>query len=287
VLIQIEKLTYIYAPRTPLARTALDGVNLELRSGERVGIVGQTGSGKSTLAQQIAGLLAPTAGRVLLDGTTAHERTAAARAQRRRIGLAFQHPEQQIFEQTVLKEVAFGPHNLGVAEAQITERVHWALEMVGLSPETFAQRVPFALSGGEMRRVALAGIVAMRPEVLILDEPTAGLDPRGRRELLGRVDSWQRETGMTLILISHHLDEVARLAERVILLAHGQVAADGPTRKVLGDSQLLRSAGLSAPQPVALLEALRSAGWPVRTDLLLPEQVAAEIGQAWHQRGGS
>jgi energy-coupling factor transport system ATP-binding protein len=150
-----------------------------------------------------------------------------------------------------------------------------------------AERVPFALSGGEMRRVALAGILAMRPDVLILDEPTAGLDPRGRRELLARVGSWQAETSMTLILISHHLDEVARLAERVILLAHGQVAADGPTDLVLGDSQLLHSAGLSAPQPVALLEALRAAGWQVRTDRLLPEQVVSEISQAWHQRSGS
>lgn len=284
MLIQIEKLGYIYAPRTPLARIALDGISFELRPGERVGLVGQTGSGKSTLAQQIAGLLAPTSGRVLLDGTAAHERTPAARAQRRRIGLAFQHPEQQIFEQTVFKEVAFGPRNLGLAETAVAERVRWALEMVGLNQAAFAERVPFALSGGEMRRVALAGILAMRPDVLILDEPTAGLDPRGRRELLARIDRWQADTGMTLILISHHLDEVARLAERVIVLAHGQVAIDGPTHQVLSDGNRLRSAGLSAPQSVVLLEALRAAGWQVRTDLLLPEQVAAEIGQAWRQR---
>ena len=287
MLIQIENLRYTYALQTPLAHTALDGVSLELRPGERVGIVGQTGSGKSTLAQQIAGLLAPTAGRVLLDGTAAHERTPAARAQQRKIGLAFQHPEQQIFEQTVFKEVAFGPRNLGLAEAEVAERVQWALVMVGLNPAIFIERVPFALSGGEMRRVALAGILAMRPDVLILDEPTAGLDPRGRWELLERVGSWQAETGMTLILISHHLEEVARLAERVVLLARGRVAADGAVGQVLGDSHLLHSAGLSAPQPLALLEALRAAGWPVRTDRLLPEQVAAEIGQAWRQRSRS
>lgn len=287
MLIQIEKLSYVYAPRTPLARTALDGISLEIRPGERIGLVGQTGSGKSTLAQQIAGLLAPAAGRVLLDGVAAHERTPAARALRHRIGLAFQHPEQQIFEQTVLKEVAFGPRNLGLAEAEVAERIRWALEMAGLEAAAFVERVPFALSGGEMRRVALAGIMAMRPDVLILDEPTARLDPRGRRELLARVSGWQAETGMTLILISHHLDEVARLAERVIVLAHGQVAADGQAHQVLGNSHLLRSAGLSAPQPVALLEALRAAGWQVRTDLLLPEQVVAEIGQAWQQRSGT
>jgi len=287
VLIQIEHLTYIYAAHTPLARTAVDGVSLELCPGERVGLVGQTGSGKSTLAQQIAGLLVPTAGRVLLDGTAAHERTPTARAQRRRIGLAFQHPEQQIFEQTVFKEVAFGPRNLGLTQAEVAGRVQWALEMVGLDAAAFAERVPFALSGGEMRRVALAGMLAMRPDVLILDEPTAGLDPQGRQELLARVDRWQRETSMTLILISHHLDEVAQLAERVVVLAHGQIAADGPTRQVLANSQLLRSAGLSAPQSVALLEALRAAGWQVRTDLLLPDQVVAEIGQAWRHRSGT
>jgi len=287
VLIQIDKLSYVYAPRTPLARTALDGISLEIQPGEQIGFIGQTGCGKSTLAQQIAGLLAPAAGRVLLDGVAAHERTPAARTLRRRIGLAFQHPEQQIFEQTVLKEVAFGPRNLGLAEAEVAERVRWALEMAGLDPAAFVERVPFALSGGEMRRVALAGILAMRPDVLILDEPTAGLDPRGRRELLARVSRWQAETGMTLILISHHLDEVVRLAKRVIVLAHGQVAADGQSRQVLSDSRLLRSAGLSAPQPVALLEALRAAGWQVRTDLLLPEQVVAEIGQAWQQRSGT
>jgi energy-coupling factor transport system ATP-binding protein len=277
VLIQIENLVHTYAAGTPLARTALCGVSLEIGPGERVGIVGRTGSGKSTLVQHLAGLLIPTAGRVWLDGVVAHERTTADRTRRRRVGLAFQYPEDQIFERTVSREVAFGPRNLGLKEEQIAARVRWALEMVGLDPEAMQKRVPFTLSGGEMRRVALAGILAMRPDVLILDEPTAGLDPRGRWELLSRVRAWQEETGMTLILVSHDLGELARVVERVVLLDGGKVVADGPARQVLSDSDLLRAAGLDVPRPVALLRTLREAGWVIRTDQLLPEEAVEEI----------
>lgn len=280
MLIQVDGLTHTYAPGTPLARVALHGVSLEIGPGERVGILGPTGSGKSTLVQHLAGLLEPTAGRVWLDGVPAHQRTAAARALRRRVGLVFQYPEDQIFEQTVFREVAFGPHNLGLEEGEVRARVRWALEMVGLDPATIERRVPFTLSGGEMRRVALAGILSLRPEVLILDEPTAGLDPRGRRRLLARVGAWQEETGLTLILVSHNLDDLARLVERVIVLAGGRVVADGPARQVLSNGELLRAAGLDVPQPVALLQALQAAGWPVHTDRLLPEDTVAEIVQA-------
>lgn len=280
MLIQVEGLAYTYAPGTPLERLALREVNLEIRSGERIGILGATGSGKSTLVQHLAGLLKPTAGRVWLDGIAAHERTAEARARQRRVGLAFQYPEDQIFEQTVFREVAFGPRNLRLQEAEIATRVRWALEVVGLNAAIMEERNPFTLSGGEMRRVALASILALQPEVLILDEPTAGLDPRGRRDLLARVRAWQDEVGLTLILVSHNLDELARVVERVVLLASGQVVADGPIRQVLSDGKLLRDAGLDVPQSVALLEALREAGWRVRTDRLLPEEAAAEIAQA-------
>jgi len=280
VLIRVENLVHIYAPGTPLARAALRGVSLEIGPGERVGIVGRTGSGKSTLVQHLAGLLEPTAGRIRLDGIVAHARTAAARAQRRRVGLAFQYPEDQIFEQTVFREVAFGPRNLGLEDTEIATRVHWALEMVGLNPAEMQERVPFSLSGGEMRRVALASILAMRPEVLILDEPTAGLDPQGRRDLLARIRAWQQETNLTLILISHNLDELARVVERVVVLGKGEVIADGPARQALSDSELLHAAGLDVPLPVALLHALQEAGWKVRTDRLLPEEAVAEIAQA-------
>lgn len=279
MLIQVEELAHTYAPGTPLKRVALQGVSLEIAPGERVGVVGPTGSGKSTLVQHVAGILVPVHGRVWLDGVVAHERTPAARARRRRVGLAFQYPEDQIFKQTVFEEVAFGPRNLGLGEAEVARRVRWALEVVGLDLAAMGNRVPFTLSGGEMRRVALAGVLALRPEVLILDEPTAGLDPLGREELLGRVRAWQHEMGLTLIVVSHNLDELAELVERVVLLDRGKVIADGPVRRVLSDHLLLRSAGLDVPHPVALLQALREAGWDVRTDLLLPEEAVSEIAR--------
>jgi len=286
VLIQVDRLFHTYAPGTPLACTALQGVSVEIGAGERVGILGPTGSGKSTLVQHLAGLLEPTDGRVWLDGVAAHERSAAARTRRRRVGLAFQYPEDQIFERTVFREVAFGPRNLGLEEAEIAARVHWALGMVGLEPAAMAERVPFTLSGGEMRRVALASIVSLRPEVLILDEPTAGLDPRGRKDLLARVLAWQEETSATLILVSHNLEELSRVVERAIVLTEGRVVADGPVRQVLNDGESLRSIGLDVPQPVALLQALRQAGWEVRTDRLLAEEAVDEITQAWALRMG-
>jgi energy-coupling factor transport system ATP-binding protein len=277
MLVRVQDLYHTYAQGTPVQRAALRGVSLEFGPGERVGILGPTGSGKSTLVQHLAGLLAPTAGQVWLDGVAAHKRTAGARAQRRRVGLAFQYPEHQLFEQTVFREVAFGPRNLGLDEAQVTARVRWALTMVGLEPLGMEQRVPFTLSGGEMRRVALASILAMHPDVLILDEPTAGLDPRGRRELLDRIRGWQEETGLTLVLVSHSLEDLARVVDRAVLLAAGRVVADGPVRSVLSDSRQLLAAGLEAPQSVLLLETLREAGWQVRTDRLLPEEASAEI----------
>ena len=286
MLIQVDRLFHTYAPGTPLACTALQGVSVEIGAGERVGILGPTGSGKSTLVQHLAGLLEPTDGRVWLDGVAAHERSAAARTRRRRVGLAFQYPEDQIFERTVFREVAFGPRNLGLEEAEIAARVHWALGMVGLEPAAMAERVPFTLSGGEMRRVALASIVSLRPEVLILDEPTAGLDPRGRKDLLARVLAWQEETSATLILVSHNLEELSRVVERAIVLTEGRVVADGPVRQVLNDGESLRSIGLDVPQPVALLQALRQAGWEVRTDRLLAEEAVDEITQAWALRMG-
>jgi energy-coupling factor transport system ATP-binding protein len=276
VLIRVEALSHTYAPGTPLARAALHEVSLAIASGERVGLVGRTGSGKSTLVQHVAGLLTPTGGRVLLDGIPAHERNATARAARRRIGLAFQYPEDQIFEQTVAREVAFGPRNLGLGKDKIGARVRWALEMVGLDT-AMESRSPFTLSGGETRRVALASILALRPEVLILDEPTAGMDPRGRREMLTRVRAWQAETRSTLMLVSHDLEELSRVVERIIVLDQGRVAADGPARQVLSDAAALAAAGLDVPQPVALLRALHASGWDVRTDRLLPEEAVEEI----------
>lgn len=282
--IQIEGLSYVYAPGTPLARTALREVGAEFTPGECVGILGATGSGKSTLAQLLAGLMVPTTGQVLLDGIPAHERSPAARTRRLQVGLAFQYPEQQFFAQTVYQEVAFGPRNQGLEESQVAARVHWALEMVGVDQASMEDRVPFTLSGGEMRRVALASVLAMQPRVLILDEPTAGLDPQGRQALLTHIQRWQQETGATLFVISHAAEEIAHLVERVILLREGRVVADGPARQVLSSSHLLEKAGLEPPGPVALLQRLQEAGWAVRADRLTLEEVVAEIIRAWKGR---
>jgi energy-coupling factor transport system ATP-binding protein len=286
MLIQVEDLTHVYAPGTPFERVALRQVNLQIGAGERVGILGPTGSGKSTLAQHLAGLLKPTAGRVLLDGVPVH---SAPRDHRLQVGIAFQYPEDQIFQQTVFREVAFGPRNLGLDEAEVTARVHWALEMAGLNPETMSQRMPFTLSGGEMRRVALAGILALRPRVLILDEPTAGQDPQSRRGLLARILAWQQETGLALIIISHALEELVvspaeglgQAVERLVMLKEGQVVADGPTQRILSDEVLLNTIGLDVPEPIRLLRALRRKGKKVRTDLVSTAEAAAEIAHVW------
>jgi energy-coupling factor transport system ATP-binding protein len=280
MLIEVQNLSHTYAPGSPLERQALRDVNLRIAPGERVGIAGRTGSGKSTLVQHLAGLLRPTAGCVLLDGVSAHRGTAAAQRRRRRVGIAFQYPEDQIFEQTVFQEVAFGPRNLGLKDGELAARVGWALTMVGLEPDTMLSRTPFTLSGGEMRRVALASILALLPDVLILDEPTAGLDPQGRRQLLGHVAACQADVQMTLILVSHDLDSLARLVDRVIVLQDGAVAADGPTRRVLSSLETLDATELDPPSSVVLLENLRDAGLSVCTDRFLAEQVAAEIAGA-------
>ena len=283
MLIQVEDLTHVYAPGTPFERVALRQVNLQIAAGERVGVLGPTGSGKSTLAQHLAGLLKPTAGRVLLDGVPVH---SAPRDHRLQVGIAFQYPEDQIFEQTVFREVAFGPRNLGLDEGEVTARVRWALEMVDLNPETMSQRMPFTLSGGEMRRVALAGILVLRPRVLILDEPTAGQDPQSRRGLLAQISAWQEETGLTLIIISHALEEGSFLqaVERLVMLKEGQVVADGPTRHVLSDRALLNAIGLDVPEHVKLLQALRQRGEKVRTDLVSAAEAATEIAHVWGLR---
>lgn len=288
MLIQVDRLTHTYAPKTPLARTALHGISLEVPPGQRVGIVGATGSGKSTLVQQIAGLLKPTAGRVLLDGTPAHLNSRAARARRRRIGVAFQYPEDQIFERTVFREVAFGLRSqVKLPVDQLRARVCWALDQVGLDLTVMGERAPLTLSGGEMRRVALASVLCTRPEVLILDEPTAGLDPQGRETLLASIQSWGTQApGMTLLVISHDLGHLARLVERAIVLARGSVVADGPARQILSDADLLRSAGLQVPPPVELLYRLRQAGWAVGIDYISAQEAVAEIARAHNLREG-
>lgn len=275
--IVVEDLSFTYAPDTPLAREALRNVNLRISPGERVGLAGPTGSGKSTLMQHLAGLLEPSHGQVLLDGAPAAGSGREPQSRRCAVGIAFQYPEEQVFEKTVAREVAFGPRNHGLHPEEIDARVQWALDLVGLVPAEVLDRSPFGLSGGELRRVALAGVLALQPDVLILDEPTAGLDPRGRAALLERIDAYQRESGSTLIVVSHDLDALARLVSRVLILDDGEIVADGPFRSVLGDVARLTAAGLEPASPVRLLQALRAAGWDLTTDRLRPNEVAAEI----------
>jgi energy-coupling factor transport system ATP-binding protein len=286
-VIRCERLTHVYHAGTPLASTALRDVTLEIRSGELVGIVGPTGSGKSTLVQHFNGLLRPTAGRVLVDGESLERRGADLRRVRRAVGLLFQYPEHQLFEETVARDVAFGPRNLGLGESEIRARVDWALRLVGLDPERFGPRSPFSLSGGEMRRVAIAGVLAMKPKVIVLDEPTAGLDPVGRREILDRIRALRREERITIVLIAHSMDEVARLCERIIVLDAGGVALDAPTRAAFSDAARLRAIGLDAPRVSDLLSRLRAGGLAVRTDRLTVPEAVEEIAAAVRAAAGA
>ncbi len=280
-LLVCEDLTHVYLSGTPLASVALEGVTLTIYRGESVGILGPTGSGKSTLAQLFAGLLRPTAGRIWVDGVDLTARGADRKGILRRIGIVFQYPEHQLFEETVFDDVAFGPRNLGLPPEEVAERVEEALRLVGLDPEAFMHRSPFSLSGGEMRRVAIAGVLAMRPEVLILDEPTAGLDPQGRRALLALIRKLRRDRqDLTVMFISHRMDDVAQICDRVVVLHRGRVYLDAPAREAFREALRLREVGLDVPRATEVLVRLQTAGLPVRPDRLTVEEACAEIVRA-------
>ncbi len=249
---------------------ALEGITLRVSRGEMVAVIGPTGSGKSTLIQHFNGLLRPTSGTVLVEGEDLWAPRTDRRKARRRIGLLFQFPEYQLFEETVRRDVSYGPKNLGLAEPEIEERVEEALAQVGLDPVRFGSRSPFTLSGGEMRRVAMAGVLAMRPSVLVLDEPTAGLDPRGREDLLQTVLSLHGE-GMTVVLVTHNMDEAARLATRIIVLEAGRVEMEGTPAEVFADEEALDRIGLGVPQAARLVGMLRRGGIPVGDALSITE----------------
>lgn len=274
--IVVEGVSYVYAAGTPLETVALRDVSLTVADGEMVGIIGPTGSGKTTLVQHFNGLLRPTSGRVLVDGVHTSSRRASMRDIRRRVGLIFQYPEQQLFEETVFEDVAFGPRNLGLEAAEVAERVEEALRRVGLDPG-IGRRSPYELSGGQTRRVAIAGVLAMRPQAVVLDEPTAGLDPRGRDEILGHLQAVHGEGGVTVVLVSHSMRDVARLARRVVVLDRGRVVLDGPARQVFAHAEELEAMGLGAPPMVDLMRRLRQRGRPVSLDVLTVEEARREI----------
>ena len=275
--IQVEHLTHTYMTDSPFAATALEDVSLTIEDGELIGLLGHTGSGKTTLVQHLNGLLKPTSGKVVVDGLDITEKDVSLLEVRRRVGLVFQYPEYQLFEETVARDVAFGPRNLGLSEQEVDQRVRFALREVGLAYDEIAQRSPFELSGGQMRRVAIAGVLAMRPGTLILDEPTAGLDPAGRRSILGMIRELHAAGGLTVVMVSHNMDDISSLATRLVVMSRGRMVLTGTPREVFQHRELLSSIGLGIPQAAELTQQLIAEGYPLPADLYTPEEVAEAL----------
>ena len=263
-------------PGTPFETRALDGVSLSIADGEFVGVIGHTGSGKSTLVQHLNALLKPTLGSVYVNGLNLNDKDTNLRDVRRAVGLVFQYPEYQLFEETVRKDIAFGPNNLGLDAADVEARVREAAQIVGLS-EDLLDRSPFDLSGGQKRRVAIAGVLAMRPNVLVLDEPAAGLDPRGRREMLALVRDYHARGGVTVIMVSHSMDDVARMCSRIIVMNRGKVAFDAPPAQVFAHGDELAAMGLGIPACAQLANRLREKGFEIPSGMFEMEKLAGAI----------
>lgn len=272
----VRDLSYVYSPGSPWEIAALKDINLEIQDGEVLGLIGHTGSGKSTLIQHFNGLLRPTSGSIEVQGINI-AKGVNLRKLRQKVGLVFQYPEHQLFEETVMADVAFGPKNLGLAQEILEQRIRHALEAVDLDFDQVKDRSPFELSGGQMRRVAIAGVLAMEPEVLILDEPTAGLDPKSRNELLGYLRRIQRESQITLIIVSHSMEEVAALVNRIIVMDNGTVYAQGSPRAIFSRGEELRSIGLDVPPLTNLVIQLREKGLDLPADILTLEEARAAI----------
>ena len=280
----LRNVCYTYMQGTPFERMALKEISLEIQPGEFVAVAGHTGSGKSTLMQHLNGLLKPMAGTVSVDGVDLQAKGAAAKAARRKVGMVFQYPEQQLFEETVFADIAFGLRNLALAEADVEERVQKAMEFVGLDFATYKDVSPFQLSGGQMRRVAIAGVIALQPAYLVLDEPSAGLDPRGRDALFAKIRDLHKKTKIAVVLVSHNMDDIARLAKRLVVLRQGEILVDAAAREAFQQVEHLQSAGLDVPQVTALLELLRKKGLPVEAEASTPAQAAEAIAAAMRRR---
>jgi len=275
--IVVERLSHIYLEGTPMAKVALRDVSLTIEDGEFIGLIGHTGSGKSTLVQHLNGLLMPTSGKVYVDGVDLTDKNTSLKAIRQKVGLVFQYPEHQLFGETVYEDVAFGPRNAGLGEAEVEARVHEALEIVGLEYSELKDRSPFELSGGQKRRVAIAGVLAMKPAVLILDEPTAGLDPEGSADILSKIQALHAAGGITVIMVSHSMEDVARMSTRLIVMEQGGVVLDGPPREVFAHVERLREMSLGVPQVTELMHELKKRGLPVQTDILTLDEAEAEL----------
>ena len=275
-ILETQDLTYVYGAGTPFEKTAVDHISLQIEEGELVGVIGHTGSGKSTFVQQLNGLLKPTSGKVLLKGKDIWAEPKKIGAIRFQVGMVFQYPEHQLFEETVEKDIAFGPKNMGLSEEEIKRRVKMAAAFAGLKDNLLGAS-PFEISGGEKRRAAIAGVIAMDPEVLILDEPTAGLDPMGRDVLLSQIVDYHRQRNNTVLLVSHSMEDIARIADRVLVIDDGKVAMFEKTDKVFAQSARLSQMGLRVPQITKIMTMLREKGYPVSSGVLTVEQGVQEI----------
>ena len=279
--IEVRHLTYCYSAGSALSTVALDDVSMKIEDGEFIGLVGHTGSGKSTLVQHLNGLLKPTSGQILIDGEDLNGDHVDRRKLRQRIGLVFQYPEYQLFEETVEKDIGFGPKNQGLSASEINIRVRYAMENVHLDYDTYAGRSPFELSGGQMRRVAIAGVLAMKPEILILDEPTAGLDPRGRDRILAMLEDLHKKEKTTILMVSHSMDDMARLASRLIVMADGKIRASGTPREIFSQEDMMTSVGLDVPSAAHLCRSLRERGIDLPEDLYREDELKDHILRLW------
>lgn len=268
----VEKLRHIYSAGTPFEVAAIEDIDIEIPQGQLVGIIGHTGSGKSTFIQHLNALLSPSSGRVSCGGRDINESKISRRDVKSKVGLVFQYPEYQLFEETVYKDIAFGPRNMKLPEDEIDQRVREAASFVGV-PEELFEKSPLELSGGQKRRIAIAGVIAMRPDVLVLDEPTAGLDPAGCRQILENICAYRDKTGATVMIVSHSMDDVARIAERIIVFSHGRIVMDGSARQVFSRAEELISIGLDVPHATELAMALKRRGLPLPEGIYTHEQL--------------
>lgn len=274
----LNNVSYVYGEHTPFRKEALKGINLTINEGDFVGIIGHTGSGKSTLVQHLNGLLHPTTGQVTIDGVDAALKTEEAKLMRHKVGMVFQYPEHQLFEETIAQDIAFGPKNLGLSADEVDARVREAMDFVGLDYETYANRSPFQLSGGQMRRVAIAGVVALNPSYLILDEPSAGLDPFGREEIFKKIIDLHAKKGITVVLVSHNMEDISRMANRLIVIDNGKIQLDGkPIDIFMNKRQELQSAGVDVPPVSKLVEYLRDRGLPVSQQVISVDDAVKAI----------
>lgn len=274
--IRLENVNYIYEKGTVMEKYALKNVSFTIHDGEFIGLIGHTGSGKSTLVQHLNGLIKPTEGKIYYNDTDIASDDCDKKLLRSKVGLVFQYPEHQLFEVDVFSDVCFGPKNLGLEKDEIESRAKEALKLVGLA-EKYYEQSPFDLSGGQKRRVAIAGVLAMKPEVLILDEPTAGLDPKGREEILNLIADLRKKAGITIILVSHSMDDVAEYADRLIVMDHGEVQFDATPKEVFRNVETLEQMGLAAPQMTYIMKALKSAGFSVSEDITTVEEAKQEL----------